>query len=341
MKTSHERGPDASHHRTLQQIFALLGLAAAIACGGGGGGSPTQSTPPVVTWNQTGHVVATNTQTPVAGAHVSTTPASADTNGNGDFTLTAPSTPTASQKVTVAAAGYITHETTMRLPRTDPVNLDLISTAPPFDQTFFDGLARGGRTGNTYALARWDHQMTFYLKTVDENGRPLTDAQLNTIRRGIRDGVQYFTNGAYKAVIEEGTGTKEGQAGYVTVLPKVVIPDGDFCSFASEIGGDPSVIDLRLDACGCKGISIPIIEVLHAVGNAVGMFGVGESGHVMSNPYSIAACPDVAPTAKERYHAALIYARPRGNTGPDIDPITFALSTSGHGGGPEAVIRRP
>ena len=119
MQTSHGRGPEASHNRTLLQIFPLFALLAAIACGGGGG-TPTQSTAVVVPWNQTGHVVATSTQTPVAGAHVSTAVASADTNGNGDFTLTATSTPTASQAVTVSASGYITHETTMRVPRTGP-----------------------------------------------------------------------------------------------------------------------------------------------------------------------------------------------------------------------------
>jgi hypothetical protein len=326
------------HIRTSLQILALLSLVGG-ACGGGGG-SPTQSTPVVVPWNQPGHVVATNTQTPVAGAHVSTPVASADTNGNGDFTLTAASTPSASQAVTVTASGYLTHETSMRLPRTTPLNLDLISTAPPFDQTFYDAMARGAMNGNSYALSRWDHQMTFFLKTVDENGRPLTDDELNTIRRGINTGVPIFTNNTYAAKIEEGTDTREGKSGYITILPKRVIQDGDYCSEISTVGADPAVIDLRLEACGCNGISIPIIEVLHAVGNAVGLFSVAEAGHVMSNPYA-GGCAEVLPTAKEQYHAALIYSRPRGNTMPDKDPITFTLSASAHtGGGPERATRR-
>jgi hypothetical protein len=316
----------------LRHIVALFVLVAAFACGGGGGGSPTQSTPPVVPWNQTGHIVATNTQTPVAGAHVSTTVASADTNGNGDFTLTAVSTPTTSQAVTVSANGYITHQTTIRLPRTNPVDLDLISTAPPFDQAFYDAMARGGLTGNTYALSRWDHQMTFYLRTTDENGRPLTDAELNTFRRGIREGVQFYTNGTYEAKIEEGTDNKNGQSGYVTMLPMRVIPTGDYCLTTSSVGGDPMTIDLRLDRCGCKGVSIPIVAVIHATGHAVGMFDVPGEDNLMNNSIP-GGCQDLLPTSKEQFYAALIYSRPRGNTLPDNDPITFALSSPDSRGG--------
>jgi hypothetical protein len=327
-----------AHTGTFVQIVALVALGCAVTCGGGG--SPTQSTPVVVPWNQPGHVVATNTQTPVAGAHVSTPVASADTNGNGDFTLTAASTPAASQSVTVSAGGYLTHQTSMRLPRTNPVNLDLISTAAPFDQTFYDAMARGAMNGNTYPLSRWDHQMTFYLKTVDENGRPLTDGELNTIRRGVREGVQFYTNNTYQTVIEEGTDTREGKSGYITILPKRVIQDGDYCSEISSVGGDPAVISMRLDACGCQGTSIPIIEVIHATGNAVGLFSVPGEENLMYNSIP-AGCQDLLPTQKEQYHAALIYSRPRGNTMPDNDPITFALSASAHtGGGPEKTPRR-
>jgi hypothetical protein len=75
--------------------------------------------------------------------------------------------------------------------------------------------------------------------------------------------------------------------------------------------------------------------VLHAAGHAVGMFDVTDTA-VMS-PSVRADCPEIIPTDKERYHAGLIYSRPRGNASPDHDPLTFTLGVQG---GPHPQVQR-
>jgi hypothetical protein len=263
----------------------------------------------------------------VANAHVEAFIASVHADGDGHFLLTAPSAPSGNRAITVSADGYMARETVVRLPRTSDLVIDVISTAPPFDETFFRQLARDALDDPDadYPLYRWSSGLSFYLKTVDETGRPLSAEVLEVVRRGLRDGVHYFTAGTYQAVIEEGTEDRPEQVGYVNVLPRQVIAEGDYCGLASTVGGNPMTIQLRIDRCGCGSRRIPKAVVMHEVGHALGMFHVAGSGHIMAPTHEL-RCRDVIPSALERHHAALIYSRPRGNRSPDRDPGGFALA---------------
>lgn len=319
--------------RTFAAVALLLPL---ITCGGGSKSpqAPTpvpQPPPPPPPWNLPGHVVATLSGGPVAHATVNAFIATAESAADGSFTLNATPAPAGSQAVTVSADGYRPRETVIKWPRSADLLIDIASTAKPYDETFFNQLARDAldTPGRDYELLRWSSQLTFYLKTQDEFGRPLSADVLETVRRGIRRGVQYYTAGTYQAVIEEGSETRPERIGYVNVVPRQVIPEGDYCGLASTVGGNPMTIQLRIDTCGCGSIKIPVDLVMHEVGHAVGMFHVSGKSNIM-NTEAWFNCRDVVPTESEQYHARLIYARPRGNKSPDRDPGVFTL---GYGGG--------
>jgi hypothetical protein len=325
----------AHMHTRLGRTLAAIGLLIPLIGCGGGSKSPqaptrVQQPPPPPPWNLPGHVVATLSGRPVAHATVNAFIATAESGTDGSFTLNTTPAPTSSQAVTVTAEGYRPRETVIQWPRTGDLLIDLMSTAAPFDETFFNQLARDAleNPSKNYQLYRWSSQMKFYLKTQDEFGRPLDSGELESIRRGIRLGVQYYTAGTYEAIIEEGTETRSERVGWVNVLPRQEIPDGDFCGESSSVGANPSTIQIRIDRCGCGSIKIPTYFVIHEVGHAVGMFHVGGKGQIM-NPVLDFNCRDVLPTAKEQYHAALIYARPRGNRSPDRDPGDFTLGYEG------------
>lgn len=305
-------------------------VAALLGCGG----SPQAPTPPpppppaaAQPWSVSGRVTATFAGGPISNAHVEAFITSATSDGDGRFTLTAPAAPSGNQAITVTAAGYRPRETVIRVPRTSDLIVDLMPTAAPFSEAFFNELARDAldSPGVEYPLFRWPSALKFYLKTMDENGRPLSADVLALVRRGIRDGVHYYTAGTYEAVIEEGSETLPERVGYVNVIPRQVIPEGDFCGYASSVGANPMTIQLRIDRCGCGSIKIPIDIVIHEIGHAVGMFHVSDRNSIM-NATEFFNCRDMIPSALERHHAALIYARPRGNLAPDRDPGGFALA---------------
>ena len=303
------------------------------ACGGGSKPPQSPSPSPVPTpqpWSVTGRVVTTLTGVPVAGAHVDAFIAAADSDSDGRFTLTAPAAPAGNQAITVTADGYRPRETVIRLPRTADLVIDITSTKPPFDETFYNQLARDAleTPGADYPLYRWSEALKFYVQTKDETGRPLSNEVLAVIRRSIRDGVRYYTNGVFDVAIEEGAETRAERVGWVNVVPRQVIPEGDYCGFASSVGGNPMTIQLRLDYYGCGSLKIPAYLVMHEVGHAVGMFNVAGPGHIMNRQLDF-HCRDVMPTALERHHAAIIYSRPRMNRSPDRDPGGFALGGPG------------
>jgi len=313
--------------RTFAAVSLLLPL---IACGGGSK-SPQAPTPvpkptPPPPWNLPGHVVATLSDVPIAHATVNAFIGTAETAADGSFTLNATPAPTSSQAVTVTADGYRPRETVIRWPRTSDLVIDLMSTAEPFDETFYSQLAHGTLEypGKDYGLYRWSSPLRFYLKTQDEFGRPLERSLIDVIERGIRIGVQYYTAGTYQADIVEGAETRAEKIGWVNVVPRQVIPEGDYCGIGSTVGGNPNTIQLRMDRCGCGSIKIPIAVVIHEVGHAVGMFHVPGKDNIMHTPADL-GCGDVIPSAAEQYHAALIYSRPRGNKSPDRDTGAFTL----------------
>lgn len=129
--------------------WSLLSTAALlVACGGGG--TPTSPTPPAPPappappppWTVSGRVIASLTGAPIGGARVESFIANATTDAEGRFTLTAATGPGGNLGITVLADGHRTRETVIGFPRTGDAQIDLVSTSPPFDERFYNQLAR-------------------------------------------------------------------------------------------------------------------------------------------------------------------------------------------------------
>jgi hypothetical protein len=272
-------------------------------------------------------VVTTKTNAPIANARVESFIATATTDSDGRFTLTATTGPTGNLGVTVSANDHRPRETVIGFPRQGELVIDLMSTSAPFDEKFYNQLVRDSlRTPDALRPTfSWPSQLSFYIRTLDETLRPAAPEVLATVRQGIVDGVREFTGGRYQAVIEEGTETRPERVGWVNVELLQVIPEGDYCGYATDIGGNPSTIKLRLDRCGCGSIKIPADLVLHEVGHAVGLFHVEGHENVMASGVD-SNCRVTLPGARETYHSQLMYLRPRSNRDPDRDPGGFTLA---------------
>jgi hypothetical protein len=322
---------------------------AIVLCGLHGCGGSTPSSPPPTTtttsvlptptvWTLNGQVVATIGRQPVAGATVEMSTATARTDNDGRFTLTDATAPTRAFAVTVRAAGYRTRETTIAYPRTAEPVIDLTAAAAPFSEEFYGQIARNAyeRPESRTQLFRWSVAPRLYLRTTDETGRPAPPEVVALVTGALADAVRLFSAGTFTLSLEQGTERRPEQPGWINVEIKQTIPEGDFCGYASDVGGNPSTVQLRLERCGCGSIKIPQSIVLHEVGHVLGFFHVPDRNSVMY-PFVPGECREIAPSPAEQHHVAVAYARPRGNLDPDRDPSSFALLTPPAA----AVVRRP
>jgi hypothetical protein len=344
--TAHDRMRISPLRRfSMLEFFSVRTLRAAVtiacvlsaACGGRSStpAAPTPQTPappttPTNTWSAGGQVVALGTSQGVGGATLtpgwSLAAVTADSQGNyllGDV-ANPPSTP---YPVTVSGAGMISHDvwiTWARGPRTG-VALDMIRNAPPFSMDFYRQFVRGtyDQPGAPYAVFRWTTAPSFYVKTVDQNGRAIEPEVMTRVLDAIRQAVPAYTAGHYTAAaIETGTEVRPQAVNWINVDIRREPAEKRVCGFAF-IGANPGSITLNDDVCSCGSNKIPGAVTMHEVGHALGFFHVGDRGSLMY-PFVAGDCPNGQLSAAESYHAGIAYSRPRGNTEPDHDPASTA-----------------
>ncbi len=316
------------------------------ACGGGGSGNRTSTTPttpttptapvtPSNTWSIAGQVVATGSQQGIGGATLtpgwSLAAVTADGSGNyelGDRT-NPPSTP---YPVSLSAPGHLTHDvwiTWQRGPRTN-VMLDVIREAAPFSMEFYGQLVRGkyDQPGAPWPVMRWTTAPSFYVKTVDQNGRAIEPEVLANVLDALRRSVPAWSGGRMSAAaIETGTDTRPETRDWINVEIRRDPKEDRVCGTAN-VGANPGSIILNDDVCSCGSNKIPGALTMHEVGHTMGFFHVGDRRSVMF-PFIPGSCPPGELSAAESYHAAIAYSRPRGNTEPDRDPSNGAAATAG------------
>ena len=317
---------------------AIIAVALAVVVSScGGGTTPTTPTTPtaptapaapaaVTGWSLAGQVVATGSRQAVGGASLtpgwSLSAVTADTLGNyqlGDA-VDPPSRP---YPLTISAPGFLSHDvwiTWQRGPRAD-VTLDIIRDSAPFSADFYGQLVRGkyDQPGAPWPVLRWNTAPSFYVKTVDQNGRPIEPEVLVNVLDALRRSVPAWSGGRMAAAaIETGPEVRSQARDWINVDIKRD-PEEDRTCGTAFVGANPGVITLNNDVCSCGSNKIPGAVTLHEVGHAMGFFHVNDRRSVMY-PFVPGDCPAGALSAAESHHAGIAYSRPRGNTEPDKDP---------------------
>ena len=209
------------------------------------------------------------------------------------------------------------------------VTLDVIRNRPPFSQEFYRQFVRGTYDvpGAPYGVQRWMEAPRFYVKTVDQNGRPIEPEVMAVVLEAIPRAVAEYSAGRLSvAALETGTASRASEVGWINVDIRRDPNERQTCGFA-KIGANPGSITLNNDVCSCGSNKIPGALVLHEVGHALGYFHVPDRNSVMY-PFLPGNCPAGQLSTAEKYHAAIAYSRPRGNMDPDNDPSTRQFITA-------------
>lgn len=194
-----------------------------------------------------------------------------------------------------------------------------------FDQAYFRAIARNGfeEPNRLQPLRRWTRAPMIYLRTVDDTGRAILPEVLQQVVVIATNSVPQYTRGRFGvAGIEQGTETRRGQAGWLTI--EWTRDASEFCGFAN-VGQEGGGITLTYDqpGCSCGSQKIRPRTVKHELGHAMGLWHTGQAVDLMSG-VGVAEC-DRNITPRELQYLDYVYSRAVGNTDPDSDPSSVVL----------------
>lgn len=297
-------------------MLALLLIAVMGIVGCGGKGSPTGPSEPVTpptaqTVTLSGTLTALNGGQALPGVTAALGATTAQTDGTGAFTASMPPTTASTLSLTGPAIVPRTLNVAMLVSR--PLQFDAIALGGQFDLGFYRQLVRNGSDapGLLQPIRRWTQNPSLYLQTSS-----LVDAHaLDQIEAIARDVVPQWTNHQFSiGAVERGTGTRLGQAGWLTIT---FSPETAHCG-SSDVGrsGGSIVFYPQTRNCGCGGFAIRPTIVRHELGHSMGFYHVDSVNDIM-NP--VANQCDMGLSGREAYHSAIAYGRPVGNSDPDND----------------------
>lgn len=183
-----------------------------------------------------------------------------------------------------------------------------------FDPVFWNEFVHDGfdHPGANTPWQRLPSAPMLYLKVIDEAGLPIDAVTLDTVQQAFVAAAPDWTGSYGLAGVERGTGSRVGQAGWLTVVwPNPSI--GDVCG-RSDIGVDGGRIQLnylRPSGCGCGGSRMWPRAARHELGHAFGFYHTDRASDVMSTGFAIPTCDQVA-SDREKSHARLAYQTPNG-----------------------------
>jgi hypothetical protein len=284
-------------------------------------------------WSVTGQLIDTVSRQPVVAAEIAPTwdLAAVTTTADGGYEIRSTTNPpTTPYRLRIGGPDLVSHDVWVlwqRGPRTD-VTLDVIRNRPPFSLDFYRQFVRGTYDHDeVYALYRWMDSPSFYIKTVDQNGKPVEQSVLAIVRDAIHRAVGQFTAGKLSiAALEMGTDVRAAAEGWINIDIIRDRSERRRCGWAT-VGANPGNITFVYDLCACGSNKIPGSLVFHEVGHALGFFHVADKKSVMY-PTHPGNCPRGELSASEKYHAGIAYSRPRGNMDPDVDPSSARSFTA-------------
>jgi hypothetical protein len=265
----------------------------------------------------TGHVTATNGGQPLGGLVVDLGSQTTGTDVTGGFALS--NLASGSHRLSLTGSTIVSRSLLVAVGSTRDVSVDAISLSG-FDLGFYRQFVRNGLDSPAALepLRRWTTNPNLYLKTVDEAGAPIPGPTLDMVEATARAVVPIWTSERFTvATVERGTGTRVGTAGWITIRWPATSVNPNQCGRAPVSGG---YVELEAHNPRCQvspWVTSPSL-VRHELGHAMGYWHTNAPIDVMSGTNWITN--DQQPSARERAHAAIAYARPVGNTDPDTDP---------------------
>lgn len=240
---------------------------------------------------------------------------------------------------TISAPGYLDRSSGLSVSGArDNVTLDMISLEPPFSLEFYRQFARNSFDEPTRGYSHtnpWPYDPRFYIRTVTyDSGEVVPDTIIQGVRRVLEASVPELSGGRLKVGdIRVGPAPIVESVGWVEVsFARDVGPNlgGQASLGFAEAGryihlkyyGDPALSNLRR----CEDGAVRIAE--HEVAHTMGFF------HTDQTPADLQSagdgCPGSGRSARARFHAAIMYSRPRHNLDPDRDPPFYTVPAAVH-----------
>lgn len=309
----------------------LLVPTLAAACGGspstptllaGAGSSPGEVS---------GTVIKYQDGTPMAGVTVTSGGRAARTDAQGRFTL-AGLGDSGTATLTANPAGYLFRGVNVALAAArSGLTLDLLQDAPPFSLSFYREFVRDATESLALSpTAPWTMNPSFYVKrTVDGTSNyRVNDDVIDRIRDVIAGSIPELSGGRLRlAAFERGDDPRPAADGWVNLT---FFEQGDTFG-RSSVGGNSGTMFIRYflssnpntNPYNCYTPEVQVVD--HEITHTMGYW---HTSNTFADTFSGEGCPGSGRPDYVRYHAKVMYSRPKGNRDPDIDPADAIFASA-------------
>ncbi|HUF46972.1 MAG TPA: hypothetical protein VMM93_04090 [Vicinamibacterales bacterium] len=317
-----------------QRLAAVLVLLASAACSNDST-IPSPVPPPSGSGDLTslsGTVVGHFDAAPIGGATLVHGGVSTITNSLGQFTLNGV-TASGAAGVTVNAPGHVFRRVVFNMsPNRSGVTIDLIRSAPPFEIEFYRMWVRDSLQSTSLQATRpWTVNPNFYFKTtLDDVEVTVPDDVIDRIVSVFANAIPELSGGRRQlGTVERGTTARDIVDGWVNVTFAQNLAG---TLGRSTVGGNSGTMALlyapllistpQNNPFGCDFYLYGIAD--HEVTHTMGFYHTFET---IGDSFSGPGCTGTGRPERTRIHSAIMYARPSGNTDPDVDPPSALQST--------------
>ena len=206
----------------------------------------------------------------------------------------------------VSVPPVVTPPSTPSTPTPNPLLTD-----PRYSADFYGQMALGTLVGGPYPLRRQTQPPRIYLRTIDDAGKAIDAFTLNETAAALINTAGKLTGVFGLAGLEQGTGTREGQAGWITV--RWSAQPSQYCGFG-YYAGDLMILYPQTAGCRCSGgPQVRLKTVKHELGHVLGFYHTDSPDDLMFQGGS--AC-DRDPSPREVFHARVAYSQENGSFNP-------------------------